>query len=176
MLLLAAAAALYLALRCAAAAAYPIKYEETVSEQCAIRGIDDVLVYSVIKCESSFNPDAVSSVGARGLMQLTEESFEWIRWKLDEDGEYVYEDMFDPEVNIRYGVYLLSYLCERFENEKTALAAYHAGMNCVDGWLSNEEYSDDGKSLKKIPYRDTSDYVSRVSRTEAIYETLYRKR
>ena len=108
-------------------------------------------------------------------MQITEETFEWIRWRLDEQDEVEYDDVFDPETNIRYGVYLLSYLLDHFENEEAAVAAYHAGLNCVDGWLKNENYSSDGITLKEIPYRDTAYYVSQVLRTKEIYESLYRK-
>jgi len=175
LLLFGVAAALYAAINKTTKTVYPLGYTQIIGEQCDERGIDPILVCSIIKCESSFDPDAVSSIGARGLMQITEETFDWIRWRLDEEDKVDYDDVFDPETNIRYGVYLLSYLFDHFENEEAAVAAYHAGVNCVDGWLKDKNYSSDGKTLKEIPYRDTAYYVSQVSRTKEIYESLYRK-
>lgn len=170
-----AVTALYAAVNKTTKTVYPLEYTDIIGEQCDDRGIDPILVCAVIKCESGFDPNAVSSVGARGLMQLTEETFEWIRWSLDEEEKVEYDDVFDPETNIRYGVYLLSYLLEHFENEESAVAAYHAGINRVDGWLKDENYSSDGKTLKEIPYSDTKYYVSQVSKTKETYESLYRK-
>lgn len=175
LLLFGAAMVLYSAINKTSKTIYHLEYSDIIGEQCDERGIDPILVCSIIKCESGFDPNAVSSIGARGLMQITEETFEWIRWRLDEQDEVEYDDVFDPETNIRYGVYLLSYLLDHFENEEAAVAAYHAGLNCVDGWLKDENYSSDGKTLKEIPYRDTAHYVSQVSRTKEIYESLYRK-
>lgn len=112
---------------------YPTDYEEYVIRYSTKYKCDPVLVFSVIKVESGFNKDAVSSVGARGLMQLMEDAYDWIKYRLDDQRDNTYDDMFDPELNIQYGTYYLSYLMEKYDGsvELTA-AAYHCGMNLVD--------------------------------------------
>jgi soluble lytic murein transglycosylase len=106
-------------------------------------------------------------------MQLTEETFDWVGWRLGE--ETAFDDAFDPQTNLRYGVYLLSYLLELFEDEETALAAYHAGAGIVQRWLSDERYSADGRTLTEIPYADTAQYVPRVIQAKKTYQHLYGK-
>ena len=119
--------------------------------------LDKELVYAVIECESGFDTHAVSKAGACGLMQLMPKTFWWITDT--EDGEL---DIFDPETNIAAGCKYLKYLFGRFDNLETILAAYNAGEGNVSEWLRNPEYSDDGKSLKIIPYPETSIYVQKV--------------
>ncbi len=88
---------------------HPIKYENYVERYSKEYGVDKYLVYAVIKTESGYRPDAVSNVGARGLMQIMETTFDWIKFKTGDD-ESVYYDMFDPETNIKYGCWFLGYL------------------------------------------------------------------
>ncbi len=153
---------------------YPLKYTEAVEKYAAQHGLSPALVYGIIHTESRFRPDAVSSIGARGLMQITEETFEWARWRCgDEDARY--EQLFDPEINIRYGTYIFSLLLEEFGQPEEALAAYHAGWGSVKKWLSTEEYSSDGATLLNIPFKDTAQYVPRVKRAAQFYSRVYGK-
>lgn len=153
--------------------AYPQKYTQYVEEYAKATDLDESLVYAVMKNESSFNPEAQSGVGAKGLMQITPETFDWAMNKLSEDGKYTESDLFTPEVNVRYGTYILSNLLKEFDNEKTALAAYHAGRTNVKKWLADERYSKDGKTLYDIPFKDTKIYVERVEKAKKIYRELY---
>lgn len=153
---------------------YPRKYSEIVEKYSAEYSVEPELVFAVIKCESGFDPDAVSRADARGLMQMTEETFEWLQTKTGDTG-LITDDLFDPEVSIRYGVKLLSLNLQEFGDEAAAVAAYHAGRTAVAGWLKNEEYSADGNTLDAIPYAETRAYVERVQKTRKIYETIYRK-
>lgn len=153
---------------------YPIKYQDYVSEYAKQYHVEEALIYAVIKCESSFEPEAVSAVGAKGLMQITPDTFDWLKSKTGEH-HYDADDLHDPQVNIRYGTYLLSLNLEQFEDEKVALAAYHAGRGIVQSWLQNSEYSADGKTLDSIPYKDTSHYVERVISVHETYTNLYYK-
>ena len=155
--------------------AYPLKYADTV-EQCAAEyGLSPALVYGIIHTESRFRPDAVSPIGARGLMQITEETFEWARWRSGDD-ETTYEQLFEPKTNIRYGTYIFSLLLKEFGQPEEALAAYHAGWGSVKNWLSTEEYSSDGVTLLNIPYKDTAQYVPRVKNAARVYAKVYGKR
>ncbi len=151
---------------------HPIKYEQYVERYSKEFGLDKYLVYAVIKTESGYDSGAVSNVGARGLMQIMEDSFDWIKFKLG-DEETVYSDMFYPEDNIRYGCFLLGYLYEEFGNVEAAMAAYHAGRGAVNGWLENPAYSSDGEHLDVIPISDTAHYVDKITTALGTYKELY---
>lgn len=152
---------------------YPIKYQTYVEKYSEEKNIDKFLIYAIIKTESDFNPDAVSNVGARGLMQIMEETFDWIRFRLKDSEELSYELMFDPEQNIRYGCYLIGYLINYFEDTDAAICAYHAGIGSVSSWLKKSELSEDGKTLDKIPNSDTEHYLRKVKKALSNYCNLY---
>ena len=154
--------------------AYPQRYSELVQKYSQQYGVDENLVYGVIKVESDFRKDAVSVDDACGLMQILPSTFEWLQTLEPSDEEYGREDLFDPEINIRYGVFYLSWLQENFNDTKTVIAAYHAGANAVSKWLGNEMYSSDGLILDKIPYADTAYYVRVVSESYSAYRSLYK--
>ena len=150
---------------------YPVSYSAQVEQSAQEYGVDVSLVYALIEAESDFNKDAVSSVGAKGLTQILPETFKWLQGKT---GESLSEDaLFEPEVSVKYGTYLLSILQNEFGNTEAAVAAYHAGIGKVHQWLENPEYSDDGVTLKYIPYDDTRAYVDKLMRTRDIYVNLY---
>ncbi len=152
---------------------YPVKYTEYVEKYSAEYGIDETLIYAVIKTESSFNPEAVSNAEAVGLTQITPETFRWLKTKTGEENENL--SLFDPETSVKYGAFFLRYLLDEFENTNTALAAYHAGRGRINGWLENEKYSPDGKILTNIPVKETAHYVNKVNKAIRIYEKLYDK-
>lgn len=154
---------------------YPIRYQQLVEKYASENNVDKFLIYAIIKTESNFNSDAVSNMGARGLMQIMDETFQWVRFRLGDDEGLSYDAMFDYEQNIRYGCYLVGYLLRYFENEDAAICAYHAGVGNVDSWLSNPDYSADGKSLDTVPTSDTNHYLSKVKNALNIYQTLYKE-
>lgn len=150
---------------------YPLDYAKYVEASSQKYGLEKSFVYAVIECESGFDKDAVSSVGARGLMQIMPETFEWLLTKTEDALDE--EDLFDPEISVKYGCLLYSILLSEFSSEETAVAAYHAGIGNVRQWLSDEEYSSDGKTLKSIPFPSTEKYVEKVMKVKNIYEKLY---
>lgn len=151
---------------------HPLKYQNFVEQYSKQNNINKYFVYAVIKTESGFRPDAVSNVGARGLMQIMEDTFDWIKYKRDDD-EAVYDDMFSARKNIDYGCWLLGYLYEEFGTIEAAAAAYHAGRGTVNEWLSDLRYSPDGKHLKVIPASDTAHYVDKIKNAVETYKKLY---
>lgn len=153
---------------------YPIKYKEIIEKYSEKYDVDKALVYAVIKCESSYKENARSSIGALGLMQITPETFEWAQGKMNEIMKYSDDDLYNPAVNIKYGIYLLHLHIGEFGNESVALAAYHAGRGSVNKWLNDKEYSDNGESLNKIPFGDTKKYVDRVIQTKEKYTKMYK--
>lgn len=150
---------------------YPLKYKEYVFEYADSYGLDRALVFSIIKTESNFDKDAVSSVGAKGLMQITDGTSEYIAKRLGIENY----DIFDVKTNIAFGTYYLKYLLVKFKDEKTTLCAYNAGEGNVSLWLMNSEYSEDGKTIKTIPIRQTRNYVEKIYKSFGKYKKIYRK-
>lgn len=150
---------------------YPIKYSETV-ERCADEyGVPSEIVYAVIHTESGFEASATSRVGAKGLMQLMDETNAWIAEVKGE--ETLSERIYEPSLNIERGTWLLAYLYRQFGGWNEALAAYNAGYGRVSGWLKSAEYSADGKTLSVIPLNETNEYVKRVNIAAEKYRELY---
>lgn len=154
---------------------YPLKYSEYVDKYCAEYGVPRSLVYAVIRTESRFDPEAVSRVGAKGLMQLMPDTYSWLSRLMECDEEP--EKITDPETNIKYGVYYLGHLYKRFGSAswETALAAYNAGHGRIGQWLQDSRYSDDGKTLKEIPIAETRNYLKTVFDAKEKYEKIYGK-
>lgn len=150
---------------------YPQKYSEYVEKYAKEYGIPEYIVYSTIKVESNFDSSALSSKGAVGLMQITPDTFEWLqlflREKLDTGMLY------DPQTNIKYGTYFLSFLFDEFGNWQTAHAAYNAGFSRVKGWLADEQYTDGNGNLQNIPFKETREYIKKVADAESAYKKLY---
>ena len=151
---------------------YPLRYDDFVETYTQQYGLEKSFVLAVIKCESGFDPTAVSRVGARGLMQLMPETFQWLQSKTKETRSD--DDLFDPETSVRYGCLLLSILLRQFPEPHTAVCAYHAGMGNVENWLRDPQYSADGKTLKTVPFPATQQYVKRVLSAQKIYAWLYK--
>ncbi len=152
--------------------AYPLEYTEFVNKAAKDYNLEPALIYGVIHTESRFNPDAGSSVGAIGLMQIMPETFEWLMEKREETGKYTVDDLYKPEINIDYGSYLLRYFLDYYGNEKCAVAAYNAGF-VVSNWLEDPNCSPDGMTLDAIPYPETSEYVVKVDKAKNKYIKLY---
>lgn len=154
---------------------YPQKYSEYVDKYSELYDVDENLVYAVIRTESHFNPDDKSGAGAMGLMQITSECFDFLKQNIPDDSQdYPDSALYEPETNIKFGTYFLSYLLDRYDDiEKTALAAYNAGFGCVDEWLSDKNCSADGENLDVIIYPETADYVVKVEDAKKMYNELY---
>lgn len=149
-------------------ASYPVAYSEYIVKYANKNDLDPYLVMAVIKTESNFVPEARSEYAA-GLMQLTEET---AAWNAKQMGIKHY-DYLDPETNIMMGCHYLKHLINKYGNIDTALAAYNGGMGNVSKWLKNSEYSDDGVSLKAIPFPETRNYVVKVNTYWQDYRDLY---
>ena len=148
---------------------HPMKYYEYVEKYSEEYAVPREVVFAVIKSESSFVSDAISSKGAVGLMQVMPSTFEWLCTKTGDAPDV--NMLYAPEVNIKYGTYLLSYLYSRFGVWETAFAAYNAGEGRVKGWLSDERYGKDGR-LIDIPFEETETYVKRVTENVKVYSEL----
>ena len=154
---------------------YPLSYGEQINTGAEEFNLNPAFVAAIIRNESSFQPFAESSVGARGLMQLMPDTAEWIAGKMKFSG-YAFDRMYDPETNIRFGCWYLNYLASLFRGDPVCVAcAYHAGQGQVTAWLSDPLISEDGISLSLSRLTDgpTKTYAGRVIRTYGIYQALY---
>ncbi len=150
------------------------RYRELIEKYAAEYDLNPAYVSAIIKQESAFDPRAVSSKGAMGLMQFMPDTFDWVAPNCGiskNDVNAVYE----PENAIKMGCYLLRYICRKLGSDDPVLVAcaYHAGWGTVPTWISN--YSTDGKTLTvaQIPKSDTRTYAGRVLNSYAIYLQHY---
>ena len=150
---------------------YPRDYREYVERYSAMYGVPEHIVYAVIKVESKFVSNAVSHAGAVGLMQITPDTFDWLMLRQKEEMDTGM--LYDPETNIKYGTYLLSRYYDRYGDWKLVFAAYNGGPGNLDKWLEDPEYADGEGGLKKIPFRETRNYVRKVTDAWDTYERLY---
>ena len=155
-------------------ATHPLKYHETVTKYADEYGIPEPIIFAVIKVESDFDATAQSSAGAIGLMQMMPSTFEWLTGE-EHLREYLPSTaLLQPEVSIRYGVYYLHYLYQKFDcNWNTALAAYNGGEGNVAKWLKDPAYSDGNGNLTYIPFEETRSYVSKVLDAEQTYQKIH---
>lgn len=128
------------------------------------------IIFAVIKTESSYQYDAVSSKGAVGLMQIMPDTFDWLLTKTGEDLSQ--SELYDPKTNIKYGTYLLSILYKELAIWDHVYAAYNAGIGNVRNWLKNEEYTKNGL-LVEVPFHETSKYIVKINEAKNMYNKLY---
>lgn len=150
---------------------HPMVYSEYVEGYAALYKVPREIIYAVIKTESSFDKDALSPKGAVGLMQITPDTFDWLMTKTGESHEP--EELYIPRVNIKYGVFFLSYLFNEFGSWETSYAAYNAGMSRVKGWLTDPQITEEGR-LVHIPFKETKNYVRLVQLASENYKRLYK--
>lgn len=133
--------------------------------------VDVGLVMAVIKAESKFDKNALSRANAVGLMQVKLETANYMLQKLGEQ-QICQAELFDPQTNIKLGTKYLQYLIGRFENVEVSICAYNAGETVVASWLADRQYSKDGKTLCKIPFAETQNYLKKVLRNKKVYDFL----
>jgi soluble lytic murein transglycosylase len=146
----------------------PLHHEDVIRQQSNEKGVDAALIAAVIYSESKFS-DATSSAGARGLMQITPEAAETIA-KNSKATTFELNDLSNPEINIRYGTFLLKELLERYDgDEAAALAAYNAGPGNADKWGGSS------LTVSEIPFPETRAYVEEVLDKRQAYRDKYAK-
>jgi len=144
---------------------YPLSYASIIRGHAANYRLDPALLAAVIEEESKFDASARSSAGAVGLMQLTPQTAKGIA-EYTGGSKFVLSDLYDPEINVRYGAWYLRHLLDKYGDERTALAAYNAGQENVDRWRARNE---------GIQFPETRAYVDRVERLKGIYRRAYGK-
>ena len=153
---------------------YPTAYTEWIAQYAGEYSLDPYLVQSIMRCESSNDPAAVSDAGAIGLMQIMPDTGEWVAHKLDLDDTYTVDQLYDPETSIRFGCWYLHFLQGRFDGDVMEMvAAYNAGHGSVEDWLADPRFSQDGITLASIPFEQTARYYEKVMTAYEKYTALY---
>jgi soluble lytic murein transglycosylase len=142
---------------------YPLRYSEYVRVHARQHQLDPALVAAVIYQESKFRSDAKSSSGAIGLMQVTPATAEGIAIRTHGSAFHT-SDLYDPDINIRYGSWYLANLFTKYGSERLVLAAYNAGQGNVDKWRANGQ---------PIQFAETRAYVARVEHLRSIYRKAW---
>jgi soluble lytic murein transglycosylase len=146
----------------------PLRHEDIIRQQAAEKDVEASLIAAVIYAESRFR-DQTSHAGARGLMQVTPLTANEIE-RLSGGTSFRPDDLSDPEINIRYGTFLLRELLDRYEgNAVAALAAYNAGPGNADKWGGA------GMSVDDIGFEETRGYVEDVLDKQSAYRDEYAK-
>ena len=155
---------------------YPKLHEEFVSMYSDEYGVDENLVFAVIKAESNFQEDAVSHKDALGLMQIMKETAEDVarKYNIEIDFNNSEREILNVQNNIKIGTKYLAVLLEKYKNIEVAVAAYNAGIGTVDNWIEKEIIKSDGSDIEKIPYKETNNYVRKILRNYKIYQDLYK--
>jgi soluble lytic murein transglycosylase len=138
---------------------YPLHYSEYIRVHAKEHRLDPALMAAVIYQESKFRPSVESSSGAIGLMQLTPDTARGIAIRTGGNA-FETRDLYNAEINIRYGAWYLDNLFAKYHDERLVLAAYNAGQGNVDRWLAHHE---------SIQFSETRAYVSRVERLKGVY-------
>ncbi len=144
-------------------ARYPLAYEPIVRGHAQNYGLDAALVAAVIYQESKFQADAESESGAVGLMQIRPETAEGIALRTG-GSAFEPDDLYDPELNVRYGCWYLRHLLRKYDDQRLALAAYNAGQANVDAWQ---------REGKGIAFAETRHYTRRVEQLQQVYRDAY---
>lgn len=142
---------------------YPLEYEHILRGHAENYDLDPALLAAVVYRESKFDPDARSSSGAVGLMQLLPETAKGIALHTG-GSRFRVSDLYDPEINVRYGAFYLRRLIRKYGDQRLALAAYNAGQTNVDEWLA---------SGGGIRFPETRQYVDEVMEARDIYARAY---
>ena len=150
----------------------PLRHDDIIRQQAAEKHVDAALIAAVIYEESRFR-DQTSNAGARGLMQITPETADFIARR---SGGFRFEqsDLATPQINIAYGTWFLRYLIDHYEgNETLAVAAYNAGQSNVDTWVAKAGGPDKFDSARHIPFPETRAYVENVQERRQQYREHY---
>ena len=150
---------------------HPRQYDEFVEKYASEYGVPEQVIYATILNESGFRSNYVSDDGRIGLMQLSPETLRWLTSMTKESLEPGI--LYDPETNIKYGTYMMSYLYTKYNRWKTVVAIMVTDEETVAAWSDNPAYSDEHGNLTDIPDRQASNSVEQIEKDIEMYRELY---
>lgn len=151
----------------------PVPFSNEIEVYSKMYGLDPYLVAAIIKTESGFDKDIVSSMGAVGLMQIMPSTGEWIARQLNIEN-FSIDMLKNKDVNIEMGCWYLNYLKGQLKHRNEILAAYNGGIGNVFKWLQDPRYSEDGEVVHTIPFIETVNYIEKVVVVYNEYIDLYK--
>jgi len=152
---------------------YPIEHKEIIIKYGQMHKVDPLLLAALIKTESNFEPRAESRKGAKGLMQITPSTGEWIAKTIGVN-DFNEDMLFDPETNIMLGSWYIEHLTNYYNGIfELVFAAYNGGRGNVDKWLKDKNLSSDGITLDTIPFSETKNYLEKLRKNYNIYKIIY---
>jgi soluble lytic murein transglycosylase len=150
----------------------PLRHDDIIRQQASDKHVDAALIAAVIYQESKFR-DQTSHAGARGLMQITPATADFIAHRSG-GVRFSQTDLATPQINISYGTYYLRYLIDHYSgNETLAVAAYNAGQTNVDRWVRSAGGPGSFDAGSDIPFPETRGYVHGVSTRRHDYRDHY---
>ncbi|HUK90058.1 MAG TPA: transglycosylase SLT domain-containing protein [Blastocatellia bacterium] len=152
---------------------FPLHHWDTIKQEARGYGIDPYVAAALIRQESVFNPNAISRVGARGLMQLMPATGQLIA-KRQQVGSITAADLYNPSINIKLGMNYLAQLLGQFGKIEYAAAAYNAGPGRARQWIAERGSLEMDEWVETIPFSETRGYVQAVLRNAANYRRLYK--
>jgi soluble lytic murein transglycosylase len=151
---------------------YPVLHADALAHEAESHRIDPAFSSGLIRQESTFEPEAVSGAGARGMMQVMPEVgrslSRRLRWPVWDPVL-----LFQPDVSLELGHYHLANLFDRYKEGEQVLAAYNAGGGKLPGWLQRPGTDDAEVFIERIPFAETRDYVRMVLRNAEFYRRMY---
>jgi peptidoglycan lytic transglycosylase len=150
---------------------YPLPQRSLIDFYASHHHFDPMLYAALIRQESGFQPDALSSAGAVGLAQL--EPYTARKWSRILHLRYSYRRLSDPRYNLRVSSAYFQSLIGMFGSVEAAVAAYNAGENRAAAWIATQHYEDPAEFVESIPFSQTRHYVEVVLSGAAIYRRLY---
>jgi soluble lytic murein transglycosylase len=150
----------------------PLRHDDIIRQQASDKDLDPALIAAVIYEESRFR-DQTSHAGARGLMQITPETADFIA-RRSGGVRFRQSDLATPQINIAYGAWFLRHLIDHYEgNETLAVAAYNAGQTNVDGWVERAGGPEAFDAARDVPFPETRAYVANVQERRGDYRDHY---
>jgi len=153
-------------------ALFPRPYWADLKRYSTQNELDPFLVASLIRQESEFNAGAVSHKNAVGLMQLLPGTGKKVA-KEEKLRHFNANQLFTPGVNLQLGTRYFRTMVDKFGSFEYALAAYNAGSDRVEDWLSAGNYRDPQEFVESIPFTETREYVQAILRNASVYRQLY---
>ncbi|MDP5274449.1 lytic transglycosylase domain-containing protein [Chengkuizengella axinellae] len=162
---------------------YPIKYKDEIQEISSDYNINPLFIAAIIRVESNYKPDLISSKNAMGLMQIMPDTAKWIT-EVKRSSHLNMETLMDVRVNIDLGTWYLNalyvefkpYLQDKPTKDQISLlsAAYNAGPGNVKRWLDKEIWDGKYNSVEQIPFGETRHYIARILYYYEKYEAIYK--
>ncbi len=152
---------------------YPLRYSEQIFTNADIYNVDPFLIAAVIREESKFNPNAISSKGAMGLMQLMPSTAYWATSQMGIDN-IKEEDLLNPDINIKIGTWYIANLSREFKDDlPLIIASYNGGRGRVREWIDRGVWDGTYENRDDIPFKETRFFLKKVFNSYRTYTNLY---